>query len=87
MSLISKFKQLFSSDSSKKSWSGKSFDFSDWFGKSFNGSKQYILENNETIFSIITRLSNTLASLPVKELINRQDVKDEVSNLIKHKHN
>lgn len=87
MGLMSRFKQLFGFSSSKKSWSGKSFNFSDWFGKSFNGSKQHVLENNETIFSVITRLSNTLASLPVKELKNRQDVNDDVSNLIKHRPN
>ncbi|HCD07661.1 phage portal protein [Companilactobacillus crustorum] len=88
MGLMSRFKQIFKPNiSDKKQWSGKSFDFSDWFGKSFNGSKQNILENNETIFSVITRLSNTLASLPLKELKNRQDINDNVSNLIRHKPN
>lgn len=85
MGLMNRFKQLFKPGSSnKKSWSGKSFDFSDWFGKSFNGSKQHTLETNETVFSVITRLSNTLASLPVKELQNRKEINDSVSSLIKH---
>lgn len=69
MGLMSRFKQLFQSNSTnKKPWSGKAFNFTDWFGKSLNGSKQHTLETNETVFSVITRLSNTLASLPLKEL-------------------
>lgn len=84
MSLINRFKQLFRPKSEKKDWSGKSFDFSDWFGKSFYGSKQRALETNETIFSVITRLSNTLASLPVKELKHRKEVNDSISRLIKY---
>jgi len=84
MGLMSRFKQMFKSSSGKKSFSGKSFDFSDWFGKNFNGSKQHTLETNETIFSVITRLSNTLASLPLKELQKRKEIDNSVSNLIKH---
>ncbi|WP_338213868.1 phage portal protein [Companilactobacillus muriivasis] len=84
MGLMNRFKQFFRSKSDKKSWSGKAFDFSDWFGKSFYGSKQHALETNETIFSVITRLSNTLSSLPVKELKKQEEVNDSVSRLIKY---
>lgn len=82
---MSRFKQLFQSNSTnKKPWSGKTFNFTDWFGKSLNGSKQHTLETNETVFSVITRLSNTLASLPLKELQKRKEVDNSVSNLLKH---
>lgn len=82
---MSRFKQLFQSNSTnKKPWSGKAFNFTDWFGKSLNGSKQHTLETNETVFSVITRLSNTLASLPLKELQKRKEVDNSVSNLLKH---
>ncbi|WP_334351646.1 phage portal protein [Companilactobacillus sp. HBUAS56257] len=85
MGLMSRFKQLFQSNSTnKKPWSGKAFNFTDWFGKSLNGSKQHTLETNETVFSVITRLSNTLASLPLKELQKRKEVDNSVSNLLKH---
>lgn len=85
MGLMSRFKQFFQSNStSKKNWSGKAFNFTDWFGKNLNGSKQHTLETNETVFSVITRLSNTLASLPLKELQKRKEVDNSVSNLLKH---
>lgn len=85
MGLMSRFKQLFQSNSTnKKPWSGKAFNFTDWFGKNLNGSKQHTLETNETVFSVITRLSNTLASLPLKELQKRKEVDNSVSNLLKH---
>lgn len=85
MGLMSRFKQLFQSNSvNKKPWSGKAFNFTDWFGKNLNGSKQHTLETNETVFSVITRLSNTLASLPLKELQKRKEVDNSVSNLLKH---
>lgn len=55
-------------------WKGKNFDFSDWFGRSFGGRNNSTLETNETIFSIITRLSSMLASLPLKEYQNYKEL-------------
>lgn len=83
MSLKSRFKQFFKTRSNKKSWTGKAFNFSDWFGRTFFGSKSHALETNETIFSIITRLSNTLASLPLKQYQKYQEINDHISNLVK----
>lgn len=87
MKWFDNLKQLIRGKPNKKSYSGKSFNFSDWFGKNFFGSKSYELENNETIFSVITRLSNTLSSLPLKQYQNFDEYNDDISNLIKYSPN
>ncbi|MED4726999.1 phage portal protein [Aneurinibacillus migulanus] len=48
------------------SWKGSGFDFSSWFGRRFWGIDNSKLATNETIFSVISRLANTLSSLPLK---------------------
>ena len=48
------------------SWKGKGYDFSGWEGRTFWGIDNSQLATNETIFSVITRLSNTLSTLPIK---------------------
>jgi HK97 family phage portal protein len=47
-------------------WKGSGFDFSSWFGRTFWGIDNSTLATNETIFSVITRLANSLAMLPLK---------------------
>ncbi len=47
-------------------WSGRGFDFTNWAGKTFWGIDNAKLVTNETIFSVISRLANTLSSLPIK---------------------
>jgi HK97 family phage portal protein len=47
-------------------WNGTNFDFTNWMGRTFWGVDNSTLATNETIFSVITRLSNSLASLPLK---------------------
>ncbi|MFW5438752.1 phage portal protein [Paenibacillus apiarius] len=47
-------------------WKGKTYDFSTWFGRHFWGVDNTKLATNETIFSVITRLANTVSSLPLK---------------------
>lgn len=47
-------------------WKGQGFDFSSWFGRNFWGVDNSTLATNETIFSVITRLSNSMAMLPLK---------------------
>lgn len=56
------------------SWSGQGFDFSNWFGRIFWGVDNAKLATNETIFSVISRISNTLSSLPIK-LYQNYDLK------------
>lgn len=47
-------------------WKGKTYDFSSWFGRRFWGIDNGQLATNETIFSVISRLANTLSTLPIK---------------------
>lgn len=54
-----------------------SSDFSRWIGKTFFGIENGTLETNENIFSVVSRLSNTLASLPFKKYLNYDQVIDE----------
>ncbi|RVT67664.1 phage portal protein [Niallia taxi] len=54
-------------------WKGAGYDFSKWFGRTFWGVDNGRLATNETIFSVISRLSNTLSSLPIK-LYQKYDV-------------
>lgn len=55
-------------------WSGQGFDFTSWSGRTFWGVDNGKLATNETIFSVISRLANTLSSLPIK-LYQNYDVK------------
>lgn len=47
-------------------WQGKQFDFSSWAGRTFWGIDNSTLATNETIYSVVTRLSNSMATLPLK---------------------
>ncbi|WP_416729206.1 phage portal protein [Fictibacillus sp. JL2B1089] len=47
-------------------WSGQGYDFTNWAGKTLWGIDNGKLVTNETIFSVISRLANTLSSLPIK---------------------
>lgn len=47
-------------------WKGVTYDFSSWMGKAFFGIENSTLATNETIFSAVTRLSNSMATLPLK---------------------
>lgn len=59
------FKESVTAGSSKAGYVYNGNDFSLWEGKHFWGEGIDTLETNETIFSIVTRLSNTLSSLPL----------------------
>ncbi|MCS4486378.1 phage portal protein [Staphylococcus sp. GRT3] len=58
------------------------YDFTPWRNKSFWGVINNSLETNETIFSAITKLSNSLASMPIKLYENYEVINTEVSDLI-----
>lgn len=47
-------------------WKGKTFDFSSWPRRTFWGVDNSKLATNETIFSVISRLANTVSVLPIK---------------------
>lgn len=56
-------------------WQGESYNFKPWQGKTFFGVDNSTIATNETIFSVITRLSNSMASLPIK-LYKKYDVEN-----------
>ncbi|MDW4192806.1 phage portal protein [Staphylococcus saprophyticus] len=58
------------------------YDFSPWKNKNFWGVINNTLETNETIFSAITKLSNSMASLPLKLYENYKVVNNDVSELL-----
>lgn len=63
-------------------WKGQGYDFINWFGQTFWGTDNSKLATNETIFSVVSRLSNTLASLPLKLYKNYDVVNNQVSNIL-----
>jgi HK97 family phage portal protein len=63
-------------------WKGSTFDFSNWSGKTFWGTDNSKLATNETIFSVVTRLSNSMAMLPLKLYRNYDVVTNDVSDLV-----
>lgn len=58
------------------------YDFSPWKNKNFWGILNNTLETNESIFSAITKLSNSMASLPIKLFENYETVNNDVSDLL-----
>jgi HK97 family phage portal protein len=63
-------------------WKGVSYDFSSWMGKTFWGIDNSTLATNETIFSVITRLSNSMASLPLKLYKNYEVAQNSASDVL-----
>jgi len=63
-------------------WSGSTFDFTNWIGRTFWGIDNSKLATNETIFSVVTRLSNSMAMLPLKLYRNYDVVTNDVSDLV-----
>ena len=57
-------------------------NFNAWTGRSFFGVDNTQLATNETIFSIITRLANTMSSLPVKLYKDFDVVNNGISDLL-----
>lgn len=55
------------------SWQGSTYNFAPWKNRTFWGVDNSQLSTNETIFSVITRLANTVSSLPFK-LYRQYDV-------------
>ncbi|MEK4228960.1 phage portal protein [Solibacillus sp. FSL H8-0538] len=48
------------------SWKGAGYNFTNWIGRTFWGIDNGQLATNETIFSVISRLANTVSALPIK---------------------
>lgn len=58
------------------------YDFSPWLNKSFWGNINNTLETNETIFSAVTRLANSLSSMPIKLYEDYKVINTNVSELL-----
>lgn len=63
-------------------WKGVNYDFSPWRGKTFFGIENSTLATNETIFSVVTRLSNSMASLPLKLYKNYEITQNNASDTL-----
>lgn len=80
MNIWNRFKA--SLKSAKASWSGVGYNFNSWAGRTFWGIDNSQLATNETIFSVITRLSNTVSSLPLKMYKNHDVKNTDISDLL-----
>ncbi|WP_277679553.1 phage portal protein [Gracilibacillus dipsosauri] len=63
-------------------WKGADYDFSSWAGKTFWGIDNSTLASNETIFSAVTRLSNSMATLPLKLYKNYEMQQNTASDVL-----
>ncbi|MEC0110414.1 phage portal protein [Paenibacillus taichungensis] len=69
-------------------WKGAGFNFSSWAGRTFWGIDNSKLASNENIFSVVTKLANTVSSLPLKLYKDYEIVTDHpVSDLLIHSPN
>ena len=81
---MNNFRKFFglSSKSPQSRVEHNSYNLNNLLSNRFIGGKDEILASNETIFSIITRLSNTLASLPLALFKDSEEVSDNISDLL-----
>ena len=89
MGVLSSMKKWFMNpkeEIQQDSWPGGHFDFKGWTSGPFNGTDS-ALTNNEEVFSVITRLSNTLASLPVHLYHNYQEQQNGLILLLRNQPN
>ena len=63
-------------------WRGAGYDFTSWFGRKFWGIDNTKLATNETIFSVVSRLSNTLSSLPLKLYQDYEPARNKTSDIV-----
>lgn len=63
-----------------KSYEKGNSDLSAWFGRTFFGIENSTLETNENIFSIVSRLSNTVYSLPFKLFKDYDQMNDDFTD-------
>lgn len=77
--LVQSFKQLATGRSGD--WKGAHYDFMPWANNVFSY-KNNSLQTNEEIFSVVTRLANTVSSLPIHLYQNYDEVNNSLSNLL-----
>ena len=66
----------------ESSWNGPGFHFNNWSNSNFWGTHNNILRTNEEIFGVISRLANTVSSLPIHEYKNYSEVSTNISDLL-----
>lgn len=84
MSFWDKAKKFFNPFQQTKgnSWEGPHYNFGSWANTPFFGLKNQDLTTNEEVFSVVTRLANTVSSLPLHEYKKYQQTSTSVSNLL-----
>lgn len=68
-------------------WKGITYDFSDWMRRTVWGIDNSQLATNETIFSVISRLANTLSALPIKLHQKYDVIQNDVSDVLTNEPN
>ena len=63
-------------------WDGPGFHFNNWANSNFFGSHNNALRTNDEVFGVISRLANTLSSLPIHEYHNYKEVNNSLSDLL-----
>lgn len=88
MGLWQNIKSAFTGDVKQKTvnatgtWDGPGFHFNNWANSNFYGSHNGALRTNDEIFGVISRLANTLSSLPIHEYHNYKEVNTSLSDLL-----
>lgn len=77
--LTGKYRQ---STADNQRWVGPNFNFASWGDSTVFGSQNNTLSTNEEIFSVITRLANTVSSLPIHLYKNYRETKNNISGLL-----
>lgn len=70
-------------NSKEANWVGPTYNFQPWANGFVLGAQNNTLSTNEEIFSIITRLANTVSSLPIHLYKNYKEVDNSVSDLVR----
>nr|DAR19482.1 MAG TPA: portal protein [Caudoviricetes sp.] len=63
-------------------WNGPGYHFNSWANSNFWGIHNDALTTNEEVFGVISRLSNTLSSLPIREYHDYKEQRGQVSDLL-----
>ena len=86
MSFWQNMKKFFNNNSKQEidsnNWNGAGFHFSNWKNSNFWGSHNGALRTNDEIFGVISRLANTLSSLPIREYHDYKEQNDNISDLL-----
>lgn len=68
-------------------WDGHGFHFTSWANQNFWGSRNHVLRTNDEVFGVISRLANTVSSLPIHEYHNYKETNDAVAQLLTNEAN